>query len=229
MSFTREPPSSLVSQPVPSLDDMTTYHGSFFLPSGVRVGQIRGRHDRPAKNARWYLARSVRPAQEGRPGEPALLAKVGWGDLSYVDLQRLAGHLAADEAFIVLPETPPGGQHLPWHAPGAGDPPGSWCWYDRPDDDPGPSLAALVDGAWYAIVDGTLVVVDRYAEANRLGGIWRERGYRYTGTGRRVSTGRVRLKAISAESLMRRLEQIVGDAATHAVDLPARPATGPEE
>lgn len=190
----------------------------FTLPAGIHVGQMRGRQDRPAKNARWYLAKGA--AQ----GAPAMVAKVGWGDLSFVDLDDLAGHVGSDEILLVLPENPPGGQHLPFHAPSKAGGPEPWCWYDRPDDPPGPAAADLVDAAWYAIVDNTVLVVDRFAEANRSGAIWRQRGRRYSRTGKMLSTGRVRLKAISPERLLRRVEHLVHDPTLRVIDLPARPA-----
>ena len=198
------------------MGDVTVDEFRITLPAGVGIGQIRGRQDRPVKNGRWYLARGA------TVGRRSLLAKVGWGDLSFEDIEAFARQLGPDEILIVLPEHPPGGQHLPFHTPDAVVEPGTWCWYDRPDDPPGPTIADLVDGAWYAIVDRVVCVVDQFSEANRLGMIWRERGYRYTQTGRTVSTGRLRLKAIGPELLHQRLEQLLGDPSLRAVDLPAR-------
>ena len=189
---------------------------SFALPAGVHIGQTCSRSDRPVKNGRWYLA------GEPTAGGPPLLAKVGWGDVSFVDLDSFGRELGAHEIFIVLPEHPPGGQHLPFHAPGDQVERGTWCWYDRPDDPPGPTIADLVAGAWYAIVGGVVCVVDQFGEANRLGAVWRERGYRYTQAGRTVSTGRLRLKAITPQLLQQQLEQLLGNPSLRAIDLPAQ-------
>ena len=179
---------------------MTDHQGPYVLPRGVRIGQIRPRADRPIKNGRWYVARS------------GWLGKVGWGDLSFEDLELISASTGPEEAFLALPENPPGGQHLPFHPAGAhADVSEPWCWYDRDDDPPGPDIPTLADGAWYAILEGTVYTVDESGEANRLGYVWRERGYRYLSDGRTVSTGKLRLKAIKVEELADRIIAIVGD------------------
>ena len=58
----------------------------------VAVGAVYPAGMRAAKNAHWYLI------TRGRI-EPA-----GWGDLSGADLERLAGHLHADEIFLPVRE-----------------------------------------------------------------------------------------------------------------------------
>lgn len=170
------------------------------LAGGIVPGAMRSRADRPLKNGRWYLA------------APGTLTKIGWGDLSFADLTAIAADLHHDKGiFLALPEHPPGGQHLPsheWGEPASG---GSWCWYDRPDDPPGPTIAELAAGADYAVLDGEVLYVDHYGAANRPGAVWIKRGYRCTRTGRILSTGTVRLLTITPEDLAARLTQLVGD------------------
>lgn len=168
------------------------------LPGGIRRGALRARENRPIKNGRWYIA--------GRD----VLTKVGWGDLSFVDLDAIAADLHDGEIFLALPESPPGGQHLPFHEPGEPIGDGSWCWYDRPDDPPGPAITDLVGGARYAVLDGEVRYVDSYGEPNRLGCVWVKRGYRYTRTGRILSTGKVRLRVITPVLLTGRLIDLTG-------------------
>jgi len=60
--------------------------------------------------------------------------------------------------------------------------------------------------------------VDHLGEANRLGYVWRERGYRYLDGGRTASTGKLRLKAIAVDALSERLLRIVGDPSIRAVN-----------
>lgn len=169
------------------------------LPGGIRRGALRARENRPIKNGRWYIA--------GR----GVLTKVGWGDLSFLDLETIAADLHDGEIFLALPESPPGGQHLPFHEPGEPIRAGSWRWYDRPDDPPGPTIADLVGSARYAVLDGQVRYVDSDGEANRLGNVWIKRGYRYTRTGRTLSTGKVRLRAITPDQLAGRLIDLTGD------------------
>ena len=168
------------------------------LPGGLRPGALRARYDRPIKNGRWYLA------------DRHSLTKVGWGDLSFVDLAAIAADLSSEQIFLTLPENPPGGQHLPFHEPDAPISGGSWCWYDRPDDPPGPTVTELAGGARYAVVDGQVRYVDRYGEANRRN-VWIQRGHRYTRTGRILSTGKVHLPAIGPDQLTDRLVDLTGD------------------
>lgn len=84
----------------------------------AEIGAVHTRTERVAKNSRWYLVRR---------GE---LAKVGWGDLATEDFDQIAQSLRDGAAFVVLPEAPPGGQHLPHIADESIE---GWCWYDRPD------------------------------------------------------------------------------------------------
>lgn len=169
------------------------------LPGGLRRGALRARYDRPIKNGRWYLA------------DRQTLTKVGWGDLSFVDLAAIAAALSGEAIFLALPENPPGGQHLPFHEPDEPISSGSWCWYDRPDDPPGPTVTELAGAARYAVLDGQVRYVDRYRQANRLGNVWVQRGYRYTRAGRILSTGKVRLRAIAPDHLTNRLADLTGD------------------
>lgn len=115
------------------------------FPRSVRpfVGQIRSRDVRVVKNARWYLV-----DHDG-------VAKVGWGDLSLDDINAVATRLTSTEAFVVLPESPGGGQHPP-HA--ATDRVTGWCWYDRPDCRD-VTVADVVESARFAIVSGAVLRV----------------------------------------------------------------------
>lgn len=107
------------------------------------IGQIRSRDIRIVKNARWYLVDS-----DGA-------TKVGWGDLSLDDLEAVATRLTPTEAFIVLPESPSGGQHPP-HA--VTDRAAGWCWYDRPDCRD-VTMADVIESARFAIVGGSVLRV----------------------------------------------------------------------
>lgn len=172
---------------------------NFELPFGVVSGQTRPRSDRPVKNGRWYVIR------------PGVMAKVGWGDLSFADMETIAGDLRVDEVFVVLPERPVGGQHPPTHPQGQPDlSRGAWCWYDRPDDPPGPTLQVLADSALYAVMDRQLRFVDCAGMANRLGAVWLHRGHRYSAAGHPISTGKVRLMAIRPADLLHQLLGLYG-------------------
>lgn len=58
-----------------------------------------------------------RSPNEGRPlvlgPVRGLVAKVGWGDLSFADMQQIAAVLRADDVFVVLPEHPLSGRPAP--------------------------------------------------------------------------------------------------------------------
>lgn len=114
-------------------------------PRTVRpaIGQIRAREVRIVKNARWYLV--------GSDG----VTKVGWGDLSLDDLEAVATRLTPTEGFVVLPESPSGGEHPP-HA--VTDRVAGWCWYDRPDCRE-VTVADVVESARFAIVGGSALRV----------------------------------------------------------------------
>lgn len=167
------------------------------LPSGIRTGQLRNRNNRLIKNARWYLVRR------------SSISKIGWGDLSYTDLVDIAEHIAGRAAFVVLPERPRGGQHLPFHPPD--EPQSGWCWYDRPDDPPGPTTDHLAESASYAILNSTLRYVDRYGDANRVGNVWVRPGYRCTRGGRLISGAPIKVPVVSPEDLLDRLDHLSGD------------------
>jgi hypothetical protein len=153
----------------------------------IRSGAIRHRTELFVKNGRWYL---IEPT--------AGISKIGWGDLSFGNLETLAAALGPNQVFVVLPEAPPGGQHLPIDDHTSG---GEWCWYDRPDHSGGLNVAQLCDAAWYALMESDVRYVDDRGEANRLGYVWKRRGYRYTHTGRIISTGKVRVRAIRPDEL----------------------------
>src|SRR5215472_6760919 len=86
------------NQVTPSDDDTEpAIERAFKFPGGVRSGQIRDRRDQAVKNGRWYFARRA------TAGRSALFAKIGWGDLSFVDLDALAVRLGSDETFVALP------------------------------------------------------------------------------------------------------------------------------
>ncbi len=153
---------------------------------------MRGREDQAVKNGRWYIVRG------------GTLTKVGWGDVSFNDLHHVAATLQHDRAFVVLPEHPPGGQHLPSHVADHDD---GWSWYDRADHTP-PTIEALVDAAWFVIVDSELVFVDHHAEANRAGTVWLRRGRRIRRDGTVVPTAKVRVKAIRPSALAQRLREV---------------------
>jgi hypothetical protein len=155
------------------------------------------------KNGRWYLS---------SPG--GLVTKVGWGDLAWDDLERIANVLAAEQVFLVLPENPPGGMHLPFDAHTGG----RWCWSDRPDHIPGPTISELAAGAQFSVAAGEVHVVDNYARANRLGYVWVQRGYRYTRTGRLLSTGKVRVHALPPTDLAALLTANAGSAEARAAN-----------
>ena len=56
---------------------------------GLRCGQLSSRGDKAVHNGGWYNSR----------GE-----KIGWGDLSYADLRRIAKGLRKDELVLILSE-----------------------------------------------------------------------------------------------------------------------------
>lgn len=164
---------------------------------------VSRRWNRLAKNARWYLL------------QPGWVGKVGWGDFSYENLRAVADLLSDAEAFVVLPENPPGGQHLPGHDP-AVSPPG-WCWYDRPDDEPGPTAVDLANAAIYAVIGTDISYVDTCGSANRAGNMWISPGYRYTSTGPVISRAKIRFTAITSDDLADRLDQLVANNDVHSV------------
>jgi hypothetical protein len=168
------------------------------LPSGLRAGAMRNRRDRPVKNGRWYLVGA------------GVAAKVGWGDLSLTDLHAVGATLPDGWVFLALPESPPGGQHLPYATVTGHAAAGDWCWYDRPDHQPGPDVATLAHAARYAVVAGRVHVVDALGQRSRTGHVWVHPGYRYTRTGRVIRTARVRLPALTPAELLAELAAVAG-------------------
>jgi hypothetical protein len=111
-------------------------------------------------------------------------------------------------AFVALPESPIGGQHLPVGEPEINHP---WCWYDRPDHPPGPTIAKLAASSRAAVVGGGLWTVDRTGHTEALtlvavdldGGTSDEREVRGTGT--------VAMRSITPEYLASLLVRVTGD------------------
>jgi hypothetical protein len=159
------------------------------------------------KNGRWYLV------------GPRTACKVGWGDLALADLRAIAESNLAGWLFLALPESPPGGQHLPFTGEVGTARLGDWCWYDRPDHQPGPDLATLAAAAHFAVFDGLVYRVDALERRNRDGKVWISPGYRVTRTGRLIRAGRVKLPAVTPDELHDALTATAGpgNAVVHAV------------
>ena len=127
--------------------------GDYRLGGVVHAGWLRDRRDRVVKNGRWYLIR------------PGHAAKVGWGDLAFADLDRIAAVLPSDAVFLALPEEPP----VPYAATRAAH---------SDEAATPPSYALLAADALYAVIDGDIHYVGPAEKANRRGAIWVSPGHR---------------------------------------------------
>jgi hypothetical protein len=169
---------------------------SLMITAGMCSGAMRNRRDRPIKNGRWYVACS------------GTITKVGWGDVAMAEMKALATSLPATAVVILLPETPPGGQHL--HFSDRPSSPGDWCWYDREDHDDGPDSSSLAAAATFVITAGQVLVSERVAVPNRLGAAWLSPGYRYTRAGSTIRSSKQRFHVIRIPVI----EALISTAAT---------------
>lgn len=162
-------------------------HGS---PKGTSLdgviypGLIAARWDRAVRNGYWFLANSKR------------IQPVGWGDLSFTNLEALAASLRAEETFVAVHES----HHRAIDSLYAAGP--------TTDLDP----STLADIATYAVADSTVWVVDHAHQANRQGAIWIRPGYRTTRTGRTIRRAPRRTMALEPDELLRRLQSTGTDA-----------------
>ncbi len=118
----------------------------------LHPGMTHNRWDRPVKNGHWYWARS---------GD---LLNVGWGDVSFADLDAVSDALRTGEVFVVLPER---------------------AVYPTEPPDPVTALF-LAEHAAYAVTPGRMLYVDHHRQANRQGAVWVRPGYRLARTGRTI-------------------------------------------
>lgn len=111
-----------------------TVHGTFAHMdksfAGLVQGQMRSRPDKLTHNSGWY----------NRAGE-----KVGWGDLSFTDINRIISDLEEDEVFIILAESDSFWEFVT-HNPG---PTGDFATTDAKEQCPG--LEYLVERAIYFV------------------------------------------------------------------------------
>ena len=106
---------------------------------GLHSGQMRNSPTR-AHNGGWYNA----------AGE-----KLGWGDLTLEDLERVAGLLEPNDVFVVLPESASFWGFVT-HNPGTT---GAACTTDPTELSPG--VDYVVEHAYLMAVDGVVHDVDR--------------------------------------------------------------------
>lgn len=145
--------------------------------SGVlHPGMLHNRWDRPVKNGHWYWA------------GPDGIRNVGWGDVSFADLDAVSGALEAIEVFAVLPERAV-----------------------HPVAPPDPVTARfLADHAVYAVTPGRVLYVDHHRQANRQGAVWVRPGYRMANTGRTIRRRARRVLALRPDELLGWLQHLNG-------------------
>jgi hypothetical protein len=142
------------------------------LTGVLHPGMMHNRWDRPVKNGHWYWA------------GPDSIRNVGWGDVSFADLDAVSETLRDGDVFVVLPER---AVHLV--AP------------------PEPATASsLVEHAVYAVTPGRVLYVDHHHRANRQGAVWIRPGYRLANTGRTIRRRARRVLTTRPEELLESLE-----------------------
>jgi hypothetical protein len=113
-----------------------------------------GRATRAAKNARWYLI------------DTRGSSKVGWGDLSFDDLDLVHGDLTS-AVFVAVRSNPLR----------SNNPESPWLWYDRPDPEPGPTIEEICEAAHLAVLPDVGPVIVGRGELYRRGNILDLHGY----------------------------------------------------
>lgn len=143
------------------------------LAGVLHPGMIRNRWDRPVKNGRWYWA------------GPGSISNVGWGDVSFADLDAASEALRDGEVFLVLPERAV-----------------------HPVAPPDPATASfLAEHAVYAVTSDRVLYVDHHRRANRQGAVWIRPGYRLTNTGRTVRRRARRVLTTRPDELLASLQR----------------------
>lgn len=127
---------------------------------GLVCGQMRARRDRFAKNAGWY----------NRDGE-----KLGWGDLSYLDIRRIVAGLRKGELFLILSESDSFWAFVRKIGTHGGN-----CKVDRRERAPGKRFAA--EHALYILAPKKRFLVDRHGSFKRK--IWKTGGLVFEVIGR---------------------------------------------
>ena len=120
--------------------------------------------------------------------------------MTSIDAKRVAAAATA--------EAPAEGQNLPEEHPNLRP---MWCWYDRVDHQPGPTISELANSAQIAVFGGGMWTVDRMGHANRLTFVEVNLGYRWTEDGNTSSTGTLAMRPVTPEKLSETLGKITGD------------------
>jgi len=152
------------------------------LSDVIHPGMMHNRWDRPVKNGHWYWA------------GPDSISKVGWGDVSFADLDAVSVALRDHEVFVVLPERAV-----------------------HPVAPPEPVTASfLAEHAVYAVTPGRVLYVDHHRQANRQGAMWIRPGYRLANTGRTIRRRARRVLTTRPEQLLASLQHRDGAETTHS-------------
>ncbi|MDP1689645.1 MAG: hypothetical protein Q8L52_00330 [bacterium] len=109
---------------------------------GIRCGQIRSHEF--VHNGGWY----------NQQGE-----KLGWGDLTAADLQRISRELQDGELFVILPESASFWKFVEKESAG---PIGSMC--ATTSDEQAPGIDYVAAECSYIIARGTIHIVSRYTK-----------------------------------------------------------------